>query len=69
MWFLVPVLVLQVVMFFVIRNKKKQWKKNNILDKYGVATRSDLFQLLQNPHLTDEDRDKLQAIYEKGILN
>jgi cytochrome c-type biogenesis protein CcmH/NrfF len=68
LWFLIPVLALQIVMFFVIRQKKKKMRKNDILAKYGISNRSDLFKMLQNPHLTDEDRNKLQNIYESRVL-
>ena len=69
LWFLVPVLALQILMFFVIRQRKKKWRKDDVLEKYGISTRGDLFRMLQNPHLTDEDRNKLQNIYEKGVLD
>jgi hypothetical protein len=55
-------------MFFVIRQRKKKMKKNDVLAKYGISNRSDLFRMLQNPHLTDEDRNKLQNIYESRVL-
>lgn len=66
-WFLVPVLVLQIFMFFIIRRKKKQMKKNDILGKFGISSRSDLFRMLQDPELSEEDRAKLQKIYEQGL--
>ena len=66
-WFLVPVLVLQIFMFFVIRQKKKQMKKNDILGKFGISSRSELFRMLQDPELSEEDREKLQKIYEQGL--
>ena len=66
-WFLVPVLVLQIFMFFIIRQKKKQMKKNDILGKFGISSRSDLFRMLQDPELSEEDREKLQKIYEQGL--
>lgn len=66
-WFLVPVLILQIFMFFVIRQKKKQMRKNDILLKYGISSRSDLFRMLQDPELSDDDREKLQKIYEQGL--
>jgi len=67
LWFLVPVLVLQIVMFFVIRQKKKNMKRDDILVKYDISSRGDLFRMLQNPDLADDDRAKLQALYEKGF--
>lgn len=66
-WFLVPVLVLQIFMFFIIRRKKKQMKKNDILGKFGISSRSELFRMLQDPELSEEDRAKLQKIYEQGL--
>jgi len=67
LWFLVPVLVLQIVMFFVIRQKKKNMKRDDILVKYDISSRGELFRMLQNPDLADDDRAKLQALYEKGF--
>lgn len=67
LWFIAPVLVLQIVIFFVIRQKKKSLKRDDILVKYDISSRGDLFRMLQNPDLGDEDRSKLQALYEKGF--
>lgn len=67
LWFLVPVLALQIFMFFVIRQKKKQMKKNDILGKFGISSRSELFRMLQDPELSEEDRAELQKIYEQGL--
>ncbi len=69
LWFLVPVLALQILMFFVIRQKKKQMKENDILGKFGISSRSDLFRMLQDPDLSEEDREKLQKIYEQGLYS
>ena len=62
--FLVFALVLQVGLFFVIRKKKKEWKKNDILAKYDIKSRADLYKTLARQDLEEEDRDKLQKVYD-----
>lgn len=42
-------------------------KKNDILGKFGISSRSELFRMLQDPELSEEDRAKLQKIYEQGL--
>ena len=57
------VLVFQVVMFFVIRKKKKQVKENSIESKYKIRSRSDAWKLLNNPGLPKADRIKIEKLY------
>jgi hypothetical protein len=57
------VLVFQVVMFFVIRKQKIEIKENSIESKYKIRTRSDAWNLLNNPGLPEADRIKIEKLY------
>lgn len=62
--FLVIALVFQVGLFFMIRKKKKEMKRNDILSRYNINSRADLFKVLASQELDEEDRDKLQLLYD-----
>ncbi len=62
--FLVLALVFQVGLFFMIRKKKKEMKANDILSRYNINSRADLFKVLASQDLDEEDRDKLQLLYD-----
>lgn len=66
--FVILVFVLQVVLFFVIRKKRKQEKETNVIEKYNIRTSSDAFRLIQDTSLPEEDRRKIEALY-KGDEN
>lgn len=59
------VLVGQVVLFIVTRKKIKKEKANNVLQKYNIKTRSELWKTLNDPELPEEDRAKLEQLYAK----
>ena len=60
----VGVLILQVVLFFMIRKKKREDKKNSILEKYQVKSAADAFRLIQDTSIPEEDRQKIEALYK-----
>lgn len=62
--FLVLALVFQLVLFFVIRKKKRAMKEKDILSRYDINSRADLFRWLANPELDEQDRELLQALYD-----
>lgn len=62
--FLVIALVFQVGLFFMIRKKKKEMKRNDILSRYNINSRADLFKVLASRELDEQDRDKLQLLYD-----
>ncbi|GEM_PF-2978959 len=63
--FLVLALVAQVVLFFVIRRKKKEMQSNDILHRYNINSRADLYKALARQDLDETDRQELQAIYDR----
>ena len=59
----VAVLVIQVVMFFMIRRFRKT--NRDIAEKYEIRNRNDAWKLLNDPDLPEEDRNKIQDLYSK----
>lgn len=62
--FVILVFVLQVVLFFVIRKKRKRDKENNVIEKYKIRNPSDAFRLIQDPEVPENDRKKIEALYK-----
>lgn len=62
--FVILVFVLQVVLFFVIRKKRKRDKENNVIEKYKIRNPSDAFRLIQDPEVPEADRKKIEALYK-----
>ena len=60
---LVVVLLVQACIFIYSRKMKKQMRENDVLLKYNINTRSELFSSLANPDIPESDREKLQKIY------
>ena len=61
--FLALALVVQGGLFFYSYTTKKKLKKDDILLKYHILTRSDLFATICRQDLPMEDIEKLNAIY------
>ena len=61
--FVIFVLVLQIALFFVIRKKRKEEKRESIIEKYDIRSSGDAFRLMQNPDIPDEDRQKIEKLY------
>jgi hypothetical protein len=57
------VLILQVVMFFVIRAKRKKEKANSVIDRYNIKTAGDAFRIMNDPTLPEEDRMEIEKLY------
>ena len=60
------VLAGQVVLFFVIRARKRKIRSEDVLFKYNIESRSDLWKRLNDPSIPEEDRKKLDKLYQKG---
>ena len=59
-------LVVQIVMFFVIRSKKQDLEfPTEIEKKYRIRNRSDAWKLSNNPQLSDKERMEIEDIYRK----
>ncbi|SMD37810.1 hypothetical protein SAMN04488029_3467 [Reichenbachiella faecimaris] len=54
---------LQVGIFLYSRNLKKKWKKEDVLLKYDIKSRSELFATLNRQDIPEEDVIKLNDIY------
>lgn len=61
--FLVVAAALQIGIFLYSRNLKKQWKNDDVLAKYDIKSRSDLFAALNRRDIPEEDQTKLNDIY------
>ncbi|MEP3390628.1 MAG: hypothetical protein ABJO02_20715 [Reichenbachiella sp.] len=60
---LVIAAALQIGIFVYSRNLKKKWKSDDVLAKYNIKSRSDLFAALNRLDIPDEDMNKLNDIY------
>ncbi len=56
---------LQVGIFLYSRSLKKKWKDDDVLLKYDVKSRSELFSVLNRTDIPEEDLIKLNDIYSK----
>lgn len=56
---------LQIGIFVYSRNLKKQWKKDDVLLKYDIKSRSELFAALNRQDIPEEDIAKLNDIYSR----
>lgn len=59
----VGVLLFQIALFFVIRARNKKMKKEDIIERYGIKSPRDAFELMNNPEIPEEDRIKIEKIY------
>jgi hypothetical protein len=57
------VLILQVVMFFVIRAKRKKEKANSVIDRYKIKSAGDAFRIMNDPSIREEDRLEIEKLY------
>ncbi|MDW3211061.1 MAG: hypothetical protein R8N23_14385 [Reichenbachiella sp.] len=62
---LVIAAALQIGIFVYSRNLKKKWKSDDVLAKYNIKSRSDLFATLNRQDIPDEDMNKLNDIYSR----
>lgn len=63
--FLVIAAGLQIGIFIFSRNLKKKWKNDDVLNKYDIKSRSDLFAALNRTDMPEEDQIKLNDIYSR----
>ena len=60
----IGVLIMQVILFFMIRKKKQEERKRNVIEKYKIKSASDAFRLIQDPSIPEDDRKKIEALYQ-----
>ena len=57
------VLVLQIGLFIAGRKMRKKQRENDILFKYEINTRHDAWKVIADPDTPEEDRKKLEELY------
>lgn len=62
---LVIAAALQIGIFLYSRNLKKKWKSDDVLSKYDIKSRSELFSTLSRQDIPEEDLVKLNDIYSR----
>ena len=62
--FVVIVLLLQIALFFVIRQKRKRDKANSVIEKYNIRSSGEAFRLLQDPDVPEADKKKIEKLYK-----
>ena len=58
------VVILQIILFVAGRRIRKKERENNVLLKYNITTRQQAWQLMSDQSIPEEDRKKIQEIYE-----
>lgn len=61
--FVVAVLILQLAMFFIIRAKRKKERENSVIEKYNIKSAGDAFKLMNDNSIPEEDRIKIEQLY------
>ena len=59
------VLAIQVVLFFVIKARKKKMKSESIIDRFDINSRADAWKILNQPDLAEQDRIKINKLYKE----
>lgn len=57
------VLTLQLAIFWYVRKERRKYQEKNVLFKYDINNRADIFRLIQDQTIPEEDRKKLESIY------
>lgn len=58
------VFILQIVIFFVIRRQKRKQREESVIEKYNIRSAADAFRLIQDQSIPEEDRLKIEALYQ-----
>ncbi len=58
-------LVLQIVLFFIIRARRKREKENNVLEKYDIRNAADAFKRMNDMSIPEEDRMEIERLYQR----
>ena len=59
------ILVVQIVLFFVIRARKKKLKSESVIERFNITSRADAWKLLSDPDLSVPDREKIKKLYDE----
>lgn len=63
MIFVGVVFVMQIVLFFVIRAKRRKEKESNVLLKYNISTPADAFKKMNDMSVPEQDRIEIERLY------
>ena len=61
---IVAVFLIQIVLFVITRKKMKKEKSESLIEKYNIKTPGDVWRLLNDPNIPEEDRIKLQELHQ-----
>ena len=61
----VAVLGIQVLLFFLIRSRKRKLKRESIVERFNIRTRVDAWNLLSSQDLSADDRKKIEELYKQ----
>ncbi len=59
------VFLVQIGLFFVGRRIRKRERENDVLLKYDIKSRKEAWDLMADPDIPDEDRKRIEAIYNQ----
>ena len=60
------VAIIQIAIFIMARRIRKREKENNVLLKYNINSRQRAWQLLADPSIPEEDKEKIKEYYEQA---
>ncbi|HHP7241408.1 MAG TPA: hypothetical protein ACFCUD_07030 [Cyclobacteriaceae bacterium] len=60
------VIITQIAIFFANKHFRKKENKDNIAFKYNIHSRGDAWRLINDLSIPEEDRKKIELIYQKG---
>jgi len=59
------VLAVQVVLFFMIRKRKRKLQEPSEIErKYHIRSRADAWKILNNPDLPEAERNEIEDLYK-----
>ena len=61
--FISIVLIVQIVLFFLIRSKRKKEKEKSIIEKYNIQSPGDAFKLMNDMSVPEKDRLEIERLY------
>ena len=52
---------------YLMNKQKKRTERNDLLSKYNIKNRGDLFQMINSQRIPEEDRLLLEQLYQKNV--
>lgn len=63
------VLIFQIILFFVNRNRNKKDTRSSILKRYNIHSAKDAWNLINDPSIPDADKEEIEVHYRSMIRN